>query len=275
MSGATVTREARTLTGVTECGIGETDLQPVAAKRAGLTGTPPSRWWRWSGSPHREDWADLRPVAVKMPPHAGTPTVQMAPLARERRPLVGTAARSAAKGVYHAAVRMTLNAGVPAERRTTPELGSFPPPAFGGLCRPPPGELARGRPSSPGGAPVPARRSAWWHGRHTRHVQRPRGAFCDSASAPEYEKCGLAPTSPGLPVRYRAQMGLGESFDTPANRREGDDDRKDERAGGGQRGFGIGARIDAIRESLRPRRTCRPRSVLTRSTGWPNAGRIW
>ncbi len=46
------------------------------------------------------------------------------------RPLVGTAARSAATGVYHAAVRMTLNAGVPAERRTTPELG-VPP------CRPP------------------------------------------------------------------------------------------------------------------------------------------
>ena len=60
----------------------------------------------------------------------GTPTVQMAPLARERRPLVGTAARSAANGVYHAAVQMTLNAGVPAERRTTPELGVL-------LCRPP------------------------------------------------------------------------------------------------------------------------------------------
>ena len=60
----------------------------------------------------------------------GTPTVQMAPQARERRPLVGTAARSAAKGVYHAAVQMTLNAGVPAERRTTPELGVL-------LCRPP------------------------------------------------------------------------------------------------------------------------------------------
>ena len=42
----------------------------------------------------------------------------------------GTAAGSAAKGVYHAAVRMTLNAGVPAERRTTPELGVLP-------CRPP------------------------------------------------------------------------------------------------------------------------------------------
>ena len=38
----------------------------------------------------------------------------------------GTAARSAAKGVYHAAVRMTLNAGVPAERRAIPELRVLP-----------------------------------------------------------------------------------------------------------------------------------------------------
>ena len=40
------------------------------------------------------------------------------------------------------------------------------------------------------GVPLPARRSAWWHGRHAP-VQRPRGAFCDAVSAPEYEKCGL------------------------------------------------------------------------------------
>ena len=68
--------------------------------------------------------------AVQMQSHAGTPTVQMVPSARERRPLVGTAARSAAKGMYHAAVRITLNTEVPAERRTTPELGVL-------LCRPP------------------------------------------------------------------------------------------------------------------------------------------
>ena len=42
----------------------------------------------------------------------------------------GTAARSAANGVCHAPVRMTLDAGVPAERRTAPELGVLP-------CRPP------------------------------------------------------------------------------------------------------------------------------------------
>ena len=43
---------------------------------------------------------------------------------------VGTATRSAAKGVYDAAVPMTLNAGIPAERRTTRQLGVLP-------CRPP------------------------------------------------------------------------------------------------------------------------------------------
>ena len=68
-----------------------------------------SRWRRPQGSPHRENWADLWPVLP-----VGT----------------GTAARSAAKGVYHAAVRTMLNAWVPAERRTIPELGVL-------LCRPP------------------------------------------------------------------------------------------------------------------------------------------
>ena len=38
----------------------------------------------------------------------------------------GTAPRSGASGVYHAAVRMMLNAEVPAERRATPELGVLP-----------------------------------------------------------------------------------------------------------------------------------------------------
>ncbi len=62
----------------------------------------------------------------------------------------GTAARSAAKGVYYAAVRMMLNAGVPAEGRTTRRTrGPSLPPACGGLCRAPPGELPRGRRSKP------------------------------------------------------------------------------------------------------------------------------
>ena len=46
----------------------------------------------------------------------------------------------------------------------------------------------RGRPEV--GVVLPAPRSAWWHGRQAP-VQRPRGAFCDSASAPEVEKRGL------------------------------------------------------------------------------------
>ena len=70
--------------------------------------TPPGRTARWQGN------ADLRPV---LPVGAGT------------------AARSAANGVYHAAVRMMLNARVPAESRTTPELGVLP-------CRPPPAGCA-------------------------------------------------------------------------------------------------------------------------------------
>ena len=97
--------------------------------------------------------------AVKMQSHAGTPTVQMVPSARERRPPVGTAARSAAKGVYHAAVRITLNSEVPAEKGPPRTWGSFSPPAYGGLCRP---EV---------GVPLPARRSAWWHGRRDVHHQ--------------------------------------------------------------------------------------------------------
>ena len=87
-------------------------------------------------------------------------------------------AHSAANGVCHSNVRITPNAGIPAEKEPPRNWGSFPPPAFGGLCRP---EV---------GVPLPARRSAWWHGRHAP-VQRPRGAFCDAVSAPEYEKCGL------------------------------------------------------------------------------------
>ena len=70
---------------------------------------------------------------------------------------VGTAARSAARGVYHAAVRMTLNAGVRAERRTTPELGVLP-------CRPP----AAGCADLEVGIPLPARHSARWRGAERR-----------------------------------------------------------------------------------------------------------
>ena len=92
---------------------------------------------RWQGT------ADLRSAPLRKAQRNGvsprsrmtevsalTPAGKDDALARERRPPVGTAARSAAKGVYHAVARMTLNAGVPTERRTTPELGVLP-------CRPP------------------------------------------------------------------------------------------------------------------------------------------
>ena len=73
---------------------------------ASLGPTPPCGVMRRQGN------ADLRPV---LPVGAGT------------------TARSAARGVYQAAVRMMLNAGVPAERRTPAELGVLPvrPPAAG------------------------------------------------------------------------------------------------------------------------------------------------
>ena len=57
----------------------------------------------------------------------------------------GHRARSTANGVCHSNVRITPNAGIPAEKRPPRNWRSFPPPAFGGLCRP------GGRPSSPGG----------------------------------------------------------------------------------------------------------------------------
>ena len=120
-----------------------------------------------------------------MQPGAGTPTVQMS--CRQGNadlwPVLpvgaGTAARSAAKGVYHAPVRMTLNAGVPAERRTTPELGVLSAARFGGLCRP---EV---------GVPLPAGRDARWgtcrEGRHDGGwvcaVRSPPGSCADRRSA--------------------------------------------------------------------------------------------
>ena len=118
---------------------------------------------RWQGN------ADLRSAPLRKaqrngvsprsrmtPVSARTPAGKDDALARERRPPVGTAARSAAKVVYHAAVRMTLNAEVSAEGEPPPHSGSFLPPACGGLCRP---EV---------GVPLPARRSAWWRGAERR-----------------------------------------------------------------------------------------------------------
>ena len=78
------------------------------------------------------EWFPSRPV---LPWAGGTQ-------GRERRPPVGTAARSAAKGVYHAPVRMTLNAPDPGRSPTIPALGVL-------LCRPPAAACADQRSAFP------------------------------------------------------------------------------------------------------------------------------
>ena len=97
---------------------------PEAVKMQPRREPQQSRWRRWQGN------ADLRPV---LPVGAGT------------------AARSAAKGVYHAAARMTLNAEVPAERRTTPALRVL-------LCRPEVGVPSRLRDFTRGGVLLSAQK---------------------------------------------------------------------------------------------------------------------
>ena len=57
--------------------------------------SPPQAKWSSGqrslpGPPRRQGNADLWPVAAQMQPRAGTPTVQSAPLARERRPLASS-----------------------------------------------------------------------------------------------------------------------------------------------------------------------------------------
>ena len=76
-------------------------------------------------------------MAVKIQPRAGAPTVQMAPAARERRPPVGT--RGSAKPAPMTPGFANVSA------RPSRRLGPAPPRPCGPLCRPPPGELARGR----------------------------------------------------------------------------------------------------------------------------------
>ena len=124
-------------------------MAPQARERRPLVGT------RGSAKPAlmRSGPANVSaapPLLCKCSPTREPPTVQMVPSARERRPLAGTAARSAAKGAYHAAVRMTLTrTEVPAEKGPPRNWGSFSPPACGGLCRAPPGELPRGMSAFP------------------------------------------------------------------------------------------------------------------------------
>ena len=136
----------------------------------------------------------------------GTPPCQMAPPVRERRPPVGTAARRAAGGSLRGAFTgaqawgpqrcercLPFQCTDHAERwtwdsrreGTTSELGVLPAARLRRAVPAP-----TGRTGQRSAFPCLRVDSAWWHGRHAP-VQRPRGAFCDSVSAPEYEKCGL------------------------------------------------------------------------------------
>ena len=104
------------------------------------------------------------PVRERPPEQLGRPPVGITACRHGNAgPPVGSAARSAAKGVYRAAVRMMLKAGVPAERRTPSELGILPvrPPAAGG-AGPHRENCPEVGPVLPVGAPLPARHSAWW-----------------------------------------------------------------------------------------------------------------
>ena len=83
--------------------------------------------------------------------------------------------------------------GVPVPGRASAQSALRRSPRSAGLCRP---EV---------GVPLPARRSAWWHGRDAP-VQRSRGAFCDSASASEVEKSGR--TVSAIPM-YGSRRTLG------------------------------------------------------------------
>ena len=70
-----------------------------------------------------------------------------------------------AKGVYYAAVRITLNAGVPAESGAPPSSGSFPAAR---LRRAVPAPHRENWPEV--GVPLPTRRSAWWRAAETRTI---------------------------------------------------------------------------------------------------------
>ena len=124
----TVTREARIPTDLTACRMGDTDFQLVAVKAQVSQVRHHARWRRRSGN------ADLWPV---LPVGAGTAARRAAggslPSAFTGR---RHGARSAANGVCHSNVRITPNAGIPAEKEPPRNWGSFPAPAFGGLCRP-------------------------------------------------------------------------------------------------------------------------------------------
>ena len=100
-------------------------------------------------------------------------------------------ARSAANGVCHSNVRITPNAGIPAEKGPPRNWRSFPPPALGGLCRPEAGVPSRSRaPFRRAGRGFAALRAA------CRPPALPPSAMCGSAVAqPNRSECVPALTS--------------------------------------------------------------------------------
>ena len=128
--------------------------------------------------------ADLWPV---LPVGAGT-AARRAARAVHCHPLLRGGrhrARSAANGVCHSNVRITPNAGIPAEKGPPRNWGSFPPPALGGLCRPEAGVPSRSRaPFRRAGRGFAALRAA------CRPPAPPPSAMCGSAVAqPNRSEC--------------------------------------------------------------------------------------
>ena len=184
VTGMPVTREARALIAVTGCRIRDTDLPPVAVNSS-RDRTPTARMSprgrRADGAMAGTAWnAGLRPAQRPagprrrrpqlpgwLPSRHLPPTDEMAGSRRRRGFLpVGldtTAPRAAGgslasafterrhvaptvtNGVCHSQVRIPPNAEIPAGTAPPRNGESFPPPAFGGLCRPEAGVPSRPR----------------------------------------------------------------------------------------------------------------------------------
>ena len=113
----------------------------------------------------------------------------------------GSVARSAAKGVYQVAVRMTRNTGVPAERRTTTELRVLP-------CRPPAAGGAGGRRAVPaGGAPGTRRWCGTYVGMAQGHRRWFRAPARCRSEGPHRENCP-ALRSRALHAGWRCTLSL-------------------------------------------------------------------
>ena len=98
---------------------------------------PPSGATRRQGSPHRENWADLwpvLPVGAGTAPRSGASGANLSERKRGRAPERHLLGWGQCRDLNHPGVR----------RYATP-------PASGGLCRAPPGELPGGRRSLTGG----------------------------------------------------------------------------------------------------------------------------